>query len=73
VPLIIRWPRNFPAPPQIQPGAVNEDVVSLLDVTATTLAIAGLERPAGMHSRNLLGDGCRTAQDLCVQRPRPHR
>jgi arylsulfatase A-like enzyme len=55
VPLIVRWPRNFPAPPQIQPGSVNEDVVSLLDVTATTLAIAGLERPAGMHGRNLLG------------------
>jgi len=56
VPLIVRWPRNFPAPPQIQAGAVNEDVVSLLDVTATTLAIAGWNRPAGMHGRNLLGD-----------------
>lgn len=55
VPLIVRWPRNFPAPPQIQPGSVNEDVVSLLDVTATTLAIAGLDRPAGMHGRPLLG------------------
>jgi N-sulfoglucosamine sulfohydrolase len=56
VPLIIRWPRNFPAPPQVRAGSVNEDVVSLLDVTATTMAIAGLARPAGMHSRNLLGD-----------------
>ena len=49
VPMIIRWPRNFPAPPQIKKGAVNENVVSLLDVTATTLAIAGQPRPAGMH------------------------
>jgi len=55
VPMIIRWPRNFAAPPQIQPGAVIGDVVSLLDVTATTMGIAGLVRPAGMHSRNLLG------------------
>jgi N-sulfoglucosamine sulfohydrolase len=55
VPLIIRWPKNFPAPPPIQPGTVIEDVVSLLDITATTMAIAGLARPAGMHSRNLLG------------------
>jgi len=55
VPLIIRWPANWPAPPQIQRGAVNEDVVSLLDMTATTLAIAGLPRPAGMPSHNLLG------------------
>ena len=56
VPLIIRWPKNFPTPPQLQPGTVNEQVVSLLDVTATTLAIAGLERPLAMQSRNLLGE-----------------
>ncbi len=55
VPLIIRWPRNFAAPPQIRRGAVQDEVVSLLDVTATTMAIAGLRRPAGMPSRNLLG------------------
>lgn len=55
VPMIIRWPARFPAPPQIQPGAVNEEVVSVLDVAATTLAIAGIARPAGMPSRNLLG------------------
>lgn len=55
VPMIIRWPRNFPAPPQVTPGAVNDDVVSVLDVTATTMAIAGVARPAGMHSRPLLG------------------
>lgn len=55
VPLIIRWPRTLPAPPQIQPGLVHDDVVSLLDVTATTMAIAGLAAPAGMHSRPLLG------------------
>lgn len=56
VPLIIRWPKNFPAPPQIRPGAVDDQVVSLLDVTATTLAIAGIRPPAGMHGRNLLGE-----------------
>ena len=55
VPMIVRWPRNVPAPPQVRPGSVNDEVVSLLDVTATTMAIAGLARPAGMHSRPLLG------------------
>lgn len=55
VPLIIRWPKNYPAPPQIRPGAIDEEIVSLLDVTATTLAIAGSPRPAGMAGRNLLG------------------
>ena len=55
VPMIIRWPEHFSAPPQIKAGAVNEQVVSLLDLTATTLAIAGVPRPILMQSRNLLG------------------
>lgn len=55
VPMIIRWPENFPSPPQISPGAVHGQVISLLDVAATTLAIAGLPRPPLMQSRNILG------------------
>jgi arylsulfatase A-like enzyme len=53
--LIIRWPKHFAAPPQIKPGAVNDQVISLLDLTATTLAIAGLPRPPLMQSRIFLG------------------
>ncbi len=55
VPMIIRWPKNFPAPPHFKPGTVNDAVISLLDLTATTLAIAGVSRPAGMQSRIFLG------------------
>jgi arylsulfatase A-like enzyme len=55
VPLIIRWPKNFPAPPQCAPGAVNDELVSLIDLTATTLAIAGIAPPMLMQGRNLLG------------------
>ncbi len=55
VPMIVRWPDHFPPPPQMKAGAVNEQVVSLLDVTATTLAIAGVPRPLLMQSRNFLG------------------
>jgi arylsulfatase A-like enzyme len=55
VPMIIRWPRRFPAPAQYRRGQVSEDVVSLIDITATTLAIAGIARPARMHGRILLG------------------
>jgi arylsulfatase A-like enzyme len=55
VPMIVRWPAHFPAPPQITPGMVREEVISLLDVTATTLAIAGVPRPPLMQSRNFLG------------------
>jgi N-sulfoglucosamine sulfohydrolase len=56
VPMIIRWPKNFPAPSPIQPGSVNEDLISLLDLTATTLTIAGITPPLGMQSRSLLGE-----------------
>jgi arylsulfatase A-like enzyme len=55
VPLIIKWPKNFAAPAQLRPGTVNDQVISLLDVTAATLAIAGQQPPAGMHGRNFLG------------------
>jgi len=55
VPMILKWPKNFPAPPQYKPGAVNDQVISLLDLTATTLAMAGVDRPLGMQSRIFLG------------------
>jgi arylsulfatase A-like enzyme len=55
VPLIVRWPRNFPMPASYHPGAVDDRVVSLLDLTATTLALAGLSRPPLMQSRIAFG------------------
>lgn len=55
VPMIIRWPRNFPAPPQVRPGAVDGRMISLIDLTATTLAIAGVARPPLMQGRVFLG------------------
>lgn len=56
VPLIIKWPKNFPRPSQLKPGMVDERVLSLIDVTATTLALAGIERPPLMQGRVFLGD-----------------
>jgi len=56
VPLIIRWPKNFPPPPQYTPGAASGRVVSLLDLTATTLDFAGIARPPLMQSRIFLGE-----------------
>jgi arylsulfatase A-like enzyme len=53
--MIVHWPKDFPAPPKYRPGTVNDQVISLLDVTATTLAIAGVPRPPLMQSRIFLG------------------
>lgn len=55
VPMIIHWPADFEAPPQYVPGGVNDEVISLLDLTATTLWMAGKERPPLMQSRRFLG------------------
>lgn len=56
VPMIIRWPKSVPAPDGYVPGSVDSQVVSLIDLTPTTLGFAGIERPLGMHGRVFLGD-----------------
>ncbi len=56
VPLIVRDAKNFPVlTAKEKPGIVSDRVVSLIDLTATTLAIAGISRPNGMQSRIFLG------------------
>ncbi|MDE2730231.1 MAG: sulfatase [Bacteroidota bacterium] len=56
VPLVIYYPEGLEAPVQYEPGGVVEDVISLLDLTATTLDMAGMEPPSPMQSRRFLGD-----------------
>ena len=50
VPVIIRWPG------QVDAGSVREDMVSVLDLPPTMLAVAGAEVPNYMQGRVLLGD-----------------
>ena len=56
VPMIVHWPRNFPAPGNYKAGSVRDEVISLIDLTPTTLGFAGINRPLGMHGRAFLGD-----------------
>lgn len=55
VPMIISWPKNFTPPLQYRPGKVIDQVISLLDITATTLEFAGIPKPEGMQSRIFMG------------------
>ena len=55
IPMIIRWPADFPAPEQVSPGRVDDRLLSALDLTATTLWAAGVERPEKMHGHTFLG------------------
>ncbi len=49
VPLIVRWPGRLAA------GGVNEDMVSMIDVSATVLEIAGARLPAYLDGHPILG------------------
>jgi arylsulfatase A-like enzyme len=56
VPMVIQWPKNFDPPAHFAAGDVDDRVISLIDLTATTLRIAGIEPPVTMQGRPFLGD-----------------
>ncbi len=56
VPMIIYCPDGLTPPGNYVPGTVSDQVISLIDLTPTTLAFAGVERPLGMQGRAFLGD-----------------
>ncbi len=63
VPMILRWPGA------IKP-AVNEDMVLSLDMTATTLAAAGIPIPEKFHGQSLVDSKAKPRQVLFTARDR---
>jgi arylsulfatase A-like enzyme len=55
VPLIVHWPSSLPAPDHYRAGGVSDQLISAIDLTATTLAIAGAPKPPRMQGRVFLG------------------
>jgi arylsulfatase A-like enzyme len=55
IPLIIYWPPGIEPPVQYRPGTVSDQLISSLDISATTLEIAGVAKPAKMQGRVFLG------------------
>lgn len=55
VPLIVYVPPGLDAPEGYLPGTTSDRLVSAIDLTATTIALAGMQKPPGMHGRVLLG------------------
>lgn len=49
VPLVIRWPG------ELEPGSVRDELVSSLDLSATSLSVAGIKVPEHFHGRVFLG------------------
>jgi arylsulfatase A-like enzyme len=56
VPLLIRWPKEFPAPKQFAAGSVDQRLLASIDLAPTMLAIAGAKKPAKMQGEAFLGD-----------------
>ncbi|MEX0939046.1 MAG: sulfatase [Pirellulales bacterium] len=55
IPLIIRWPDGVDPPEGYRKGEVSGRLVAAIDLTATTLSIAGAEKPETMQGRVLFG------------------
>jgi N-sulfoglucosamine sulfohydrolase len=64
IPLLIRWPSKFPAPKGYAAGTVDDRLLEAIDLSATTLAILGVEKPASMQGRVFLGDKAEAAREL---------
>ena len=62
VPLIIRWPKNFPAPAHFKPGTRDARLLDGIDLAPTMLAIVGAAKPPKMQGHIFLGDHCEPEQ-----------
>jgi arylsulfatase A-like enzyme len=65
VPLIVRWPRG-----PWKPGTVENGMVSAIDISATSLALAGIKRPAGLDGQPFLGRAAKTRKEIFGARDR---
>ena len=62
--LIVRWPGRLPA------GTTSDGLVSLIDVTATSLSLAGVKLPADFHGLPFLGPDAKKRETLFTARDR---
>lgn len=62
VPMIIKWPKNFPS--AFAADSVNDQIISLIDVTATTLDLAGIAKPPQMQGRVIFGPHAETPRQF---------
>ncbi len=64
IPLIIRWPGV------IEPGAVNDELISAIDIAATSLKLAGVTPPSNMQGRAFLSAKVRPRDYIIAARDR---
>ncbi len=66
VPLMIRWPKMDPA----IANSVNDQLVSMIDLAPTVLAMAGVEVPAHLQGRVLVGPKAARPSGISCSRAR---
>jgi uncharacterized sulfatase len=49
IPFIMRWPGH------LKPGTLNDDLISSIDISATTLKVAGIDPPKYMEGQSIIG------------------
>jgi len=54
IPMMARIPEKY-RPEDFEPGTENDNLISHIDITATSLALAGLERPSNMEGQVFIG------------------
>ena len=62
VPLMIRWPKGLGS--TVTPGSVRDEMVSFVDLAPTVLALAGVDIPAHLPGRVLVGPKAGAAPEL---------
>lgn len=69
VPMIIRWPEAF-RPAGVEPGAVDQRLISFVDLAPTILSLAGVPVPDYMHGTNFASGDARPSDYVYASRDR---
>jgi arylsulfatase A-like enzyme len=64
VPLIVYWPKGISVPEGYTRGQVDGRFIEAIDLTASTLAWAGIAKPPGMQGKVFLGAGAEPPRDV---------
>ncbi len=63
VPFILSWPAGVAAPAGYEAGKVSDRLLMSIDLTATTLAWAGIAKPKGMQGQVFMGANAEAARE----------
>jgi N-sulfoglucosamine sulfohydrolase len=63
VPFILSWPSGFEAPTGFEAGKASDRLLMSIDLTATSLAWAGIAKPQGMQGQVFIGENAEPARE----------